>query len=326
MPCYRPLVAYQCSDGAVVFSETRKNDITRQLLLPCGQCVGCRLERSRQWAIRCVHEASLYERNAFITLTYRPEEVDPNGSLRYRDFQLFIKRLRKAASKEWITNHPNDKQPTTLSADMGLRPIPLKNKLRFYMCGEYGEENHRPHFHACIFNYDFHDKKLWKTTKDKNKIYTSETLDQLWGKGFTSIAEVNFETAAYIARYVMKKITGKKSKKHYEHIDADTGEITQRTPEFNKMSLKPGIGKGWLEKWETDVFPEGEVEMRGHKMRPPKYYDRLYAKSNPEEWETLAWIREQRMQLHKENNTPQRLATREKVKLAAIRTLRRTID
>jgi len=323
VPCYRPLLAYQCADGAVVFYEAKKYNTIRQLNLPCGQCVGCRLERSRQWAIRCLHEASLYEENCFITLTYRPEEVDPNGSLQYRDYQLFMKKLRKAASREWADQHRTKTQTPAAAGRYGASPH--APKIRFYMAGEYGDNYERPHFHACIFNYNFNDRKVWKTTRTGAKLYNSEKLDQLWQKGYTSIGEVNFETAAYVARYVMKKITGQQQKKHYEHINPETGEITNRTPEFNHMSLKPGIGKGWLEKWETDVYPEGEVEIRGRKMRPPKYYDRLYAKQNPDEWEILAWTRELEMKNHQENNTPRRLAIREQVKLAQAKQLKRSL-
>jgi len=120
------------------------------------------------------------------------------------------------------------------------------------MAGEYGDVTARPHFHACIFGLDFPDKKVYKKTRGGHNLYTSDTLEKIWGKGFCPIGEVNFETAAYVARYVMKKITGQQQKKHYEQVDQDTGEITSRQPEFNHMSLKPGIGKGWLEKWRTD--------------------------------------------------------------------------
>ena len=133
MPCFHPLRAFKTSAGEVVFTEHARYDIVTQLSLPCGQCSGCRLERSRQWAMRCVHEAAAYDCNAFITLTYDEENLPADGSLNYDHFQLFMKRLRKA-----------------------IEP----NKVRFYMCGEYGEENGRPHFHACLFGYDFPDKVM----------------------------------------------------------------------------------------------------------------------------------------------------------------------
>lgn len=92
MACFYPLAAWQTDDGDIVFKE--RGAIKRALTLPCGQCVGCRLERSRQWAVRCMHEASLYDQNAFVTLTYDQDHLPESGSLRYRDFQLFCKRAR----------------------------------------------------------------------------------------------------------------------------------------------------------------------------------------------------------------------------------------
>jgi hypothetical protein len=122
--------AVRMVDGSVKFVSRNKKGVDGTLELPCGQCIGCRLERSRQWAMRCLHESSLYDRNAFVTLTYDDEHLPPGGSLNYPDFQRFMKRLRK-----------NSKSP-----------------IRFYMGGEYGESTLRPHFHVCLFGYDFPDK------------------------------------------------------------------------------------------------------------------------------------------------------------------------
>ena len=165
--------------------------------LPCGQCVGCRLERSRQWAIRCMHEAQMHEDNCFITLTFNPESLDDRSnpwSLDVRDFQLFMKRLRKKYGAG----------------------------IRFYHCGEYGELNKRPHYHACIFGFDFPDKRLWKVTNSGHRLYISESLDELWPFGFCTIGNVTFESAAYVARYIMKKVNGDAAADHYEWIDEDT--------------------------------------------------------------------------------------------------------
>lgn len=174
MACFHPLRAFKTSCGEVVFSELGRYDIALQLSLPCGQCIGCRLERSRQWAMRCMHEASAFDSNAFVTLTYDDASLPPNGSLKYSDYQLFMKRLRKA-----------------------IEP----SKVRFYMCGEYGEEEFRPHFHACLFGFDFPDKVKFKTTGSGSTIYTSKMLETLWPHGLCSTADVTFESAAYVARY-----------------------------------------------------------------------------------------------------------------------------
>lgn len=298
MPCYKPLQAFKTAGGEVVFQELRRYNITHTLALPCGQCIGCRLERSRQWAVRCVHEASLYENNCFVTLTYATEWLDPNGSLQHRDFQLFMKRLRKRYPQQ---------------------------KIRYYMCGEYGEQNQRPHFHACLFNFDFEDKIAFKRTIEGNTLWESTALKQLWPYGHASLGEVNFQTAAYVARYVMKKINGQQAKKHYEKTDSETGEITNRKPEYTKMSLKPGIANAWLKKWTQDVYPHGKVIINGKEANPPKYYDKLFKKMDPDAMELLAEQRDQEGRRRYQDNTPERLATKETVAQARLAQLKRKL-
>lgn len=294
MTCYHPWTAYQTSTGDVIFNE-RGADIVRTLELPCNQCYGCRAERARQWAVRCVHESKMHKENCFITLTYNTENIPTGYSLKYRDFQLFMKRLRKK--------------------------FPGK-KISFYMCGEYGETFTRPHYHACLFGIDMPDKKPTRILDEKSKLYESEILENLWGKGYTSLGQVTFESAAYIARYIMKKITGDLAKTHYTFID-ENGEMHERKPEFNHMSLKPAIGKRWLEKYHKDVYPSDQVIFNGIPSRPPKYYDQQLQKNNPEIHEEIAW---QRYQLtNPEDKTDDRLKTRETVKRAKDQNLKRKI-
>lgn len=298
MACFKPLKAYQCFDKSIVFTEARKHDIVRSLELPCGQCVGCRLERSRQWAIRCMHEASLYKDNCFITLTYDEEHLPEDYSLHYDDFQRFMKRVRKRYTGK---------------------------KIRFYMAGEYGENFGRPHFHACIFNLDFEDKYLWQKTDSGSKIYRSKILEELWPFGYSSIGEVNFQSAAYVARYIMKKVTGDMAEQHYEEVNFTTGEIIQRKPEFNKMSLKPGIGYGWYEKFKDDVYPHDYVIVNGKKCKPPKFYDKKYADDYPYEFDQLQWDREKSAKAQVFDNTPERLLVKEEVLKAKLSRLKRKL-
>lgn len=297
MPCFHPLRAFKTSSGDVVFSELRRHDVVAQLSLPCGQCVGCRLERSRQWAVRCMHEASLHDFNAFITLTYDDAHLPADGSLHYDHYQRFMKRLRKA-----IAPH----------------------EVRFYMCGEYGEQEFRPHFHACLFGYDFPDKKFLKNTSAGGALYTSEMLERLWPYGMSSTAAVTFASAAYVARYCMKKITGKGSEQFYRRVDPDTGEIYQLTPEFNKMSLKPGIGARWFEKFKSDVYPHDRVIVNGKEAMPPKYYDKLYDREFPDEFEFLQFARELDGRLRFPDNTDERLAIKEAVVSAGLNLFQRS--
>jgi len=298
MSCYHPISAWQCTDGSIVFDERRKHDISRSLNLPCGQCIGCRLERSRQWAMRCMHEAQLHQHNCFITLTYDDAHLPSDQSLHYKDFQLFLKRLRKKYT--------------------GVQ-------IRYYMAGEYGENYGRPHFHACIFGHDFHDKKLWKRTSSGSLIYRSEDLETLWPFGYSSIGDVNFESAAYVARYIMKKQTGKHSEKHYQYTSLETGEIVQMKPEFNKMSLKPGIGYEWYKKYRSDVYPHDYVVVRGKKVKPPKFYDKKYKSDYPYEYDELIYKRETSAKLNFADNTPERLAVKKQVAEAKLQKLKRTL-
>lgn len=286
MACFHPLSAWQLVDGSIVFAE--RGNVLRSLTLPCGQCVGCRLERSRQWAVRCFHESQLHDFNSFITLTYDDSHLPPNGSLVYRDFQLFMKLLRKSRAP---------------------------NPVRFFMCGEYGETFFRPHFHACLFNVFFSDRRLLKRLPSGSNLYRSPELESLWTKGFSSIGDVTFESAAYVARYCLKKVTGPSASSHYTRVDSDTGEIYNITPEFTRMSLKPGIGANWFRRYRSDVFNDDKdfVVVRGVKMKPPRYYDNLLKDASDFTSDYVEFMRQQKAQNAAADNTPERLAVREVV-------------
>lgn len=288
VPCYRPLDAWQTAGGEVVFRDVAH--AVRSLRLPCGQCVGCRLERSRQWAVRCVHEAKLHPANSFLTLTYRPEVV-PDG-LVYRDFQLFMKRLRKRAPKG----------------------------VRFFMCGEYMPKGGAPHFHCCLFGGAFADQRYFKKTDAGERIYTSAALSRLWPYGYSSIGELNFRTAAYTARYCVSKLTGPNVlDREYGRIFTETGEIFPRVAEFCHMSLKPGIGRGWFDKYYNQVYPSDRVVINGKEAKPPKYYDRLYSKIPFSHYEDVVDAREFDAYERADDNTSERLAVKEVVRNAGIR-------
>ena len=265
-----------------MFQERRHFDVVKSLSLPCGQCIGCRLERSRQWAMRCMHEAALYQRNSFVTLTYSDEFLPKRSMLDYPAFQKFMKRLRKAAGT---------------------------NGVRFYMCGEYGPENGRPHYHACLFNWDFADRKYWRKSESGEKLYRSALLEKLWPFGNSEIGDVTFQSAAYVARYCVQKVTGHNAKAHYRRVDQDG--VYQLPPEFNKMSLKPGIGATWLQKFQADVYPHDYVVVNGKEVKPPKYYDKLFSKVAPGDFEEIQFRRESQARANYLDNTDDRLAVKE---------------
>lgn len=299
MPCYTPLQAWKTEAGSVVFHCGERSGAMYELKLPCGQCIGCRLERSRQWAVRCLHESKMHEQNSFITLTYDDANLPERWSLDYRDFQLFMKRLRKCAKH--YTDEP----------------------VKFYMCGEYGPENGRPHYHACIFGFDFPDRKPIRTLDSGCRIFSSSILSSLWGKGYASIGNVTFESAAYVARYCVQKVTGAMSKFAYTRADPITGEIYEITPEFNKMSLNKAIGLSWLQVYAKDVYNGDEVIVRGKSTKPPRYYDKKLSKafkgiqlSNEVEREVMAYENEH-------DNTPARLDVKHQVAKARFEQFKR---
>jgi len=212
MACYHPLTAYRTESGDVVFSELARNGGGTQFLLSCGQCIGCRLERSKQWAIRCVHESKLWPVNSFVTFTYSDEHVPEDMSLRYRDFQLFIKRLRRAG-----------------------------HSVRFFTSGEYGTVTKRPHYHALLFNY-WPSDGIFYQKGEYGDLYSSPALTKLWGLGNCLYGEVTFESAAYVARYICDKVTGDAAPAHY----------AGRVPEFMHCSRAPAIGQAWFQRYFKD--------------------------------------------------------------------------
>lgn len=294
MACYHPLPAYMTPNG-VVFKARHGDDITNKIHIPCGQCIGCRYRRANDWEVRIMHEASLYENNCFVTLTYKRDALPPNSSLCHADVQKFLKRLRKRTA-----------QP-----------------VRYYLCGEYGPLHQRPHYHACLFGIDFADQIPKGKSESGETFYESKTLDKIWGHGSTSVQPLNQLTANYCARYIMTKKLGKETS--YDTVD-ENGEIKTRTAEYAAMSLKPGIGQQWLKIYRKDVYTHDYVITRGTQRRPPKYYDKQEEKHNPDNIER---IREQRVTNAKKtylDQTDERLAIRKQVFEAKIRNKQRTIE
>lgn len=308
MPCYSPLKGYRAaklnSSGRrpIVFKPAEAfigGAKISQVQIPCGQCIGCRLERSRQWAIRCVHESQLHEKNCFITLTFRQacpwwpaqrpaDRVDPTYSLHKFYVQDFMKRLRF----KFAGSH--------------------KSGIRYFHCGEYGEEFERPHHHACLFNFDFPDKYFWKNSGGF-PLYRSPILEELWPHGYSSIGACTFETAAYVARYVTKKINGKMAAGHYG----------SRLPEYVTMSRRPGIAHGWLQKYASDVYPADSIIIRNNlKCKPPKYYDKMFDLTNPGDFRN---VKRERIIRARDNpdNTPERLEVRHKIQQLRAKKLKR---
>lgn len=251
MPCYEPIPAVLVSgrDGRKQVSFSR-DSVGKGISLPCGYCLGCSLERSRQWAVRCMHEAKMHDENIFVTLTYDPAFLPADGSISKDTCQRFLKRLRRA-----------------------IDPV----RIKFFLCGEYGEQMGRPHYHAIIFGWWPPDAVYFKGSGEQS-LFTSAVLSKAWGFGFASFGSVSFDSAAYVARYALKKLRTNRA--------AEAARLSGRTPEFLLMSRGGRDGKGiaaaWIRKFTSDVFPSDEVLVRGVPSRPPRYYDSFLEESCPE--------------------------------------------
>ena len=285
----------------------------------CGQCLGCRLDYSRMWAMRIVHESTLHEYNGgncFITLTYRDKRdcsiyelengyhVPDDWSLHKSHFQKFMKRLRNAFPDQ---------------------------EIRFFAVGEYGRccehkidltlhdcplcNTGRPHFHACLFNCSFDDLEAYQSDGGVMR-YTSPKLEKIWKYGFVDVGELTYNSAAYCAKYVLKKVRKVNSEHHYMKL-GEYGEVTFITPEFVLMSRgnashkgkRCGIGAGWYEKYKDDVFPSNEVPVPGFGVMhgPPRYYYDILKAEDPEIFEKVRKARLKYMRENKEEFEDHRL-------------------
>lgn len=293
MACYSPLPGFKGELNAngkrpVVW---RAPAGTEKQPVPCGKCVGCRLAYSKSMAVRCMHESQMHADNCFVTLTFNDDHLPPDSSLDVAHVQLFMKRFRKACDR----------------------------KIRYFFAGEYGGRLGRPHYHGLIFGYDFPDRLLKMENAKGDKFYESQELSDLWPFGFHSIGDLNFATAAYVARYCLKKVVGKEADEHY--VNRDTGVL--RKPEFTVMSRRPGIGATWFDKYRSDVFPSDQVIVNGGVMKPPRYYDNLLDRDDPDLLESLKIDRAAKVSW--KESTVDRLMIKEQVKLAQIKSLKRSL-
>lgn len=276
MSCYYPVVV------------PRKGYVDLRQEVACGRCIGCRLSYRRDWAIRCVHEAQSHDRKCFLTLTYRRDNLPEGGSLRPDDLRLFIRRLRREVA-----------------------PV----KVRFFACGEYGEDFSRPHYHVLLFGWDFPDRVVFEKG-GPHKVWTSGSLDRLWSHGFAQIGSLNYETAYYTAGYVMKKVTGEVAGAHYGN----------RHAEFVRMSRMPGIGSEWYERFGSEVFPDDFVVARGKQHPVPRFYLKRLKSDKPLLAEDVLKRRVKKARLRGFDNTPQRLAVREAVAAGRFKLSRRNLE
>lgn len=307
MPCYHPVTAWRSKqlnangNRPLVFVEAQGLD-NSQLEIPCGQCVGCRLDNARSWAIRLMHERHYHDLCCFLTLTYDAHNLPNPPSVDHRHFQLFMKRLRK------YHHYANPDAP----------------KIKYYMCGEYGGNTNRPHYHAIVFGLDFADKRKWKKGKRGDQIYTSEKLNELWGLGYCWIGSVTHQSAGYVARYCLKKVNGDRADEHYSIVNKDTGEIVLLNKEY--MAASNGLGLAHFEEHHQQMYIRDSCVVAGNQVPVPKYYDRKLKAINPELLEDIKLRRKERAIVRKVDNTPERLAVRKAVKEAQVALLKRELE
>lgn len=268
MTCYYPIKAWRSREGRQENGKWRLSfkkidgysDL--ELQVPCGRCMGCRLARSRVWATRIMHEAQLHDKNCFLTLTYNDENLPSDNNLHPEHLQKFWKRLRKHVGK-----------------------------FRYFACGEYGEKFGRPHYHAILFGLDFDESRVLFNSRNGFNTYRSQVVEdkKLWYHGIVGIGDCTFESAAYTARYIIKKQLGLPDGLKDCVIDYKTGELLfERTPEFVTMSRRPGIGRKWYDHYKRDMYPHDFVVIRGGaKVRPARYYDNIFDLEFPKEFRKI---------------------------------------
>jgi len=283
MPCRSPLRQYHAPSG---WSFNAAKPHTEYRDIDCGVCIECRIRKSRDWAIRCYHERSMHERSCFITLTYAENPI----ALCRRDVTLFFKALRNA----------------------GFR-------FSYFGCGEYGDETLRPHYHIILFGVDFgHDRYPWRKTQKGHLQYRSPTLEKHWQHGHAEIGEATEQSAAYVARYTLKKINGQLANeadlesglRPYDRILPDE-TVVEVPKEMLFCSLNPAIGLRWFLKYGAEVYPADSVVMNGREYKPPKYYDSLLKQYRPDVWEKVLATRLENVELLTDEQRAQKCKAKE---------------
>lgn len=256
MPCYKPLPAWVGAGGTILISPREAYcDLKPMYQIPCGQCIGCRLDKARMWATRIMQESQMHDVSTFLTLTYDdknlpPAHGRPGGTIVKWHLRNFWKRLRKYTYPQ---------------------------KFRYYACGEYGDKNERAHYHAILFGYWPKDSTFLKVSKSSHNLYKSDKLDEIWGKGLCVHGMVSFESAEYVASYTVPKILGRMSWTKYLH----------HQPEFSVMSRRPGIGESWYNRYKDETWRDGMVVARGREMRAPRYYREKLKLEDPDRFREL---------------------------------------
>lgn len=263
MRCIRPIKASFDRNGDITYSSRHRDPAIVPFEFECRKCLPCRLNTAREKAIRCWHEAKEVENSIFLTLTYDDEHLE-SSRLIYSHVQTFIKDLRDR---------------------IGYQP---EDRISVMTTGEYGEQTKRPHWHLLIFNYWPSDFKLIRTTPRGDQVWTSNSLSQIWGKGFIEFGDVTIDSANYVARYAAKKLVHGRDQDHSFHP-------------IHKTSSRNAIGRRWIEKWWKQTFDHGYIILpNGSKAGIPRYYTDWLKKNFPTSWERYVTETRPKIQLEAE--------------------------
>lgn len=291
MACFKPIEGWRRADGAVTFQLGKALHSAIRATVPCGRCIGCRLARSASWGARILAELRSWPtESSFCTFTYSDEFLPPGGNLRPRDMTLFLKRLRR---------------------HLGAMP------LRFFYAGEYGSVTHRPHYHAILFGYMPGDLSKYKDTP-YGPLWTSAELERLWLLGGVKVAQVQFESAAYVASYTLDKLHGD---------DADLVYGNGWHPEFARMSRRPGLGLGAVYDTEraAQYLDSDQISIGpGRNIPLPRYFLNVLRNVDVDAYEKLK-VRRKFAGANSPDNSSERLRVRELVHLARISRYHREI-
>lgn len=279
--------AFSQKDGGVfVTSQQMKNLVEVFRFKPedfdkirCGQCMNCRLNKSREWAVRCSHEALYHKYNYFITLTYN-EAFLPKGDFLGQDGEMYDSSLVLEDIQGFLKRYRN-----------------FSPGMKVFYCGEYGERTSRPHYHLCIFgSCELTDLTLY-TNRSGVIHYTSQFVNDRWSyydrnlkvflpMGYATVSEFSFNTAAYVAKYCMKKIVGEQKKDFMNYYASLIDPPELRRQEFIGMSRRPGLGAQFYVDHKDDIYRADSVsyvkDFKSYSSKPPRYYDKLYDIEEPE--------------------------------------------
>lgn len=284
MTCYRPVPARRVDSGGIQIHPPLG---TSDMQVPCGFCIGCVLERRQMWSLRCRHEASCWDHNVFLTLTYDDKHLDWKGSLDPTHPRLFLRYLRRHLSG--VESAPGSER----------KPI------RFFGCGEYGSQRKRAHYHLLLFNVRLPDRESYG-----QRTYTSGLVSRLWKYGSHLCGDVTGASAAYVAGYTLKKVQAIDRERQYGVVHPETGEWHEREREFTMCSNKPGIGQYWYDKYKADLR-HGYCVSDGAQTSIPRFYQKKLSDDDPRMFEEMQWNKQQALQrFNPGDRTPERLAVR----------------